>query len=62
MPSTAVPEYGIVDVWHHNLEEEFVNIRKIVQKYNYVAMVRFLRKGLKWLSNVLDVFLFLGDW
>lgn len=39
MPSTAVTEYGIVDVWAHNLDEEFANVRKIVQKYNYVAMV-----------------------
>jgi len=38
MPSTAVPEYGIVDVWDHNLEEEFANVRKVVNKYTYVAM------------------------
>lgn len=29
---------GIRDVWRHNLEEEFRNIREIVQTYNYVAM------------------------
>jgi hypothetical protein len=29
---------GIRDVWRHNLEEEFVLIRKIVNKYCYVAM------------------------
>ena len=39
MPGSSVPEYGIVDVWAHNLEEEFTKIRKVVQKYNYVAMV-----------------------
>lgn len=31
-------ECGIRDVWRHNLEEEFVMIRKIVNKYCYVAM------------------------
>ena len=29
---------GIRDVWRHNLEEEFVHIRKLVNKYCYVAM------------------------
>lgn len=29
---------GIRNVWKYNLEEEFHIIRKIVQKYNYVAM------------------------
>ena len=29
---------GIRDVWRHNLEEEFVLIRKVVNKYCYVAM------------------------
>ncbi len=28
-----------VEVWAHNLEEEFVKIRKIVQKYPYISMV-----------------------
>ncbi|KAH8296199.1 hypothetical protein KR054_002848, partial [Drosophila jambulina] len=31
-------ECGIRDVWKHNLEEEFRTIRKVVQKYHYVAM------------------------
>ncbi|XP_034104211.1 CCR4-NOT transcription complex subunit 7 isoform X2 [Drosophila sulfurigaster albostrigata] len=31
-------ECGIRDVWKHNLEEEFRTIRKIVQKYHFVAM------------------------
>lgn len=31
-------ECGIRDVWRHNIEEEFVLIRKIVNKYCYVAM------------------------
>jgi hypothetical protein len=31
-------ECGIRDVWRHNLEEEFVLIRAIVNKYCYVAM------------------------
>lgn len=31
-------ECGIRDVWRHNLEEEFVLIRKVVNKYCYVAM------------------------
>jgi CCR4-NOT transcription complex subunit 7/8 len=34
----ANQECGIRDVWRHNLEEEFVLIRKIVNKYCYVAM------------------------
>lgn len=29
---------GIRDVWRHNLEEEFILIRKVVSKYCYVAM------------------------
>jgi hypothetical protein len=29
---------GIREVWRHNLEEEFVLIRKVVNKYCYVAM------------------------
>lgn len=32
-------ECGIRDVWAYNLKEEFRTIRKIIQKYNYVAMV-----------------------
>lgn len=31
-------ECGIRDVWKHNLEDEFRTIRKVVQKYHYVAM------------------------
>ncbi|BES99349.1 CCR4-NOT transcription complex subunit [Nesidiocoris tenuis] len=31
-------ECGIRDVWAHNLKEEFKIIRKLVHKYNYVAM------------------------
>jgi CCR4-NOT transcription complex subunit 7/8 len=43
MPSAAHlggenQEIGIRDVWRHNLEEEFILIRKIVNKYCYVAM------------------------
>lgn len=29
---------GIKDVWRYNLEDEFQEIRQIVQKYNYVSM------------------------
>lgn len=39
MPTTTGPEYGIQDVWQHNLEEEFKKIRQVVQKYYFVAMV-----------------------
>lgn len=40
-PSTnsTLAECGIVDVWSHNLEGEFRKIRKIIQKYPFVAMV-----------------------
>lgn len=38
MPTTTGPEYGIQDVWQHNLEEEFKKIRQVVQKYYFVAM------------------------
>lgn len=31
--------FGIKEVWHDNLEHEFRKIRRIVQKYNCVAMV-----------------------
>lgn len=31
---------GIRDVWANNMEDEFKIIRQIVQKYNYIAMVR----------------------
>ena len=33
------PNYTIIEVWNSNLEEEFRKIRKIVQKYPFVAMV-----------------------
>ena len=36
--SSNIEECGIRDVWRHNLEEEFVLIRKVVKKYCYVAM------------------------
>lgn len=32
-------ECGIREVWAHNLEEEFNNIRRIVPQFTYVAMV-----------------------
>ena len=38
MPS-AVSELGIREIWQSNLEEEFKNMRKVVKKYNYIAMV-----------------------
>ena len=34
-----IQEDGFVEVWAHNLEEEFGKIRKMVQKYPYVSMV-----------------------
>lgn len=40
-PHAHIPsneECGIRDVWKQNLEEEFRTIRKVVQKYHYVAM------------------------
>lgn len=36
------PDYAIIEVWSHNLEEEFRKIRKIIQKYKFVAMVSCL--------------------
>lgn len=38
VPDDLNQECGIRDVWRHNLEEEFLLIRKIVSKYCYVAM------------------------
>ena len=35
----------IRDVWAENLEEEMANIRRLVDRYHYVAMVRPLRKA-----------------
>ena len=37
--NSTLAECGIVDVWAHNLEAEFRKIRKIIQKYPFVAMV-----------------------
>ena len=39
MPSVVSESGGIRDTWQSNLEEEFKNIRQIVKKYNYIAMV-----------------------
>jgi CCR4-NOT transcription complex subunit 7/8 len=36
--NSTLAECGIVDVWAHNLEAEFRKIRKIIQKYPFVAM------------------------
>jgi len=40
MPSAAAAAAvaGIKDVWAHNMEEAFHDIRRLVQKYQYVAM------------------------
>lgn len=32
-------ECGIREVWAHNLEEEFYNIRRLVHQFPFVAMV-----------------------
>ncbi len=32
---------NFMEIWSHNLEEGFEKIRRIVQKYPYVAMVSF---------------------
>ena len=39
MPSVVSESGGFRDIWQSNLEEEFKNIRQIVKKYNYIAMV-----------------------
>ena len=39
MPSVVSEPVGIRDIWQSNIEEEFKNIRQIVKKYNYIAMV-----------------------
>lgn len=41
------PNYTIIEVWSSNLEEEFRKIRKIVQKYPYVAMVSTIGQSLR---------------
>lgn len=33
------PNFSIIEVWNSNLDEEFKKIRKIVQKYPFIAMV-----------------------
>lgn len=45
MPSASSMHHGVTeeaegirDVWRHNLEEEFMLIRKVVNKYSYIAM------------------------
>lgn len=40
MKESTSPNYTIIEVWNNNLDEEFKKIRKIVQKYPYVAMVK----------------------
>ncbi len=47
MPAVTFPECGIQDVWSSNLEEEFSRIRKIVQKYGYIAMVGSLLQNMR---------------
>jgi len=38
MKDTPNSNYTIIEVWSNNLEEEFKKIRKIIQKYPFVAM------------------------
>ena len=35
-------EEGFVEVWAKNLDEQFDRMRQLVQKYPYVAMVRYM--------------------
>jgi len=37
MPTQNAEEL-IVDVWANNIDEEFERIRKVIEKYNYIAM------------------------
>ena len=37
--TTPSQEDCFVEVWAHNMEEEFVRIRRIVQKYPFISMV-----------------------
>ena len=39
MKDSSNSNYTIIEVWSNNLEEEFKKIRKIIQKYPFVAMV-----------------------
>jgi hypothetical protein len=39
MKDTSNSNFTIIEVWSNNLEEEFKKIRKIIQKYPFVAMV-----------------------
>ena len=41
--SLSNEECGIREVWAHNMEDEFVHIRRVVQQYPFVAMVRECR-------------------
>ena len=38
------PNFTIIEVWNSNLDEEFKKIRKIIQKYPFVAMVGLFLK------------------
>ena len=39
----STTEDGFIEVWAKNLEDVFVRIRQIVQKYPYVAMVSLVK-------------------
>jgi len=36
--ASPIPNFSIIEVWNSNLDEEFKKIRKIVQKYPFIAM------------------------
>jgi len=38
IPLVSLSETGIKDVWAHNMEEAFRDIRRLVQKFKYIAM------------------------